>query len=305
MTDGLLLIDKEPRITSHDAVDIVRRATRIRKIGHTGTLDPLATGLLVLCIGRATRLQAYLMKMEKTYEGTIQFGWATDTYDAEGPRPAGALEASVEGFDFESVLPRFRGAIEQMPPAYSAKKIQGVRSYELARKGETAVLEAKQVQIHEFDILRVDGSRAGFRVRSSAGTYVRSLANDLGAAIGIPAHLGSLRRTAIGRFEVSRAIESSRVRTSSRDDVFAAPHFTPMHEIDLSLESVLVDRMQEAKLLQGQSIILRVDIAGLKQRDLVSISSVANEMIAIAEVTEVLREGGGPVVLQPKVVLKV
>jgi tRNA pseudouridine55 synthase len=305
MNDGLLLVDKEPKITSHDAVDIVRRATKIRKIGHTGTLDPLATGLLVLCVGRATRLQSFLMKIEKTYEGTIQFGWATNTYDSEGSPLGEAVERSVEGIDFEAVLPQFRGEIEQVPPAFSAKKVQGVRSYELARKGEATALEPKRVRIDEFTLLSVEGSRVGFRVRCSAGTYIRSLARDLGEAVGVPAHLGSLRRTAIGRFEVGRAISTGRIREISAAEVLAPPHFAPMNEVDLSLESVLVDRSQEAKLLQGQSVVLRAEGAVLRERDLVSVTSVTGELIAISEVAEVLREGGGPVVLQPKVVLKV
>src|SRR5437773_3309261 len=178
--DGLLLVDKKAGITSHDAVETFRRRARIKKVGHTGTLDPLATGLLVLCVGKATRLQAYLMGMEKTYEGVIQFGWATDSYDAAG-EPAGPTnEVNVENIDFAPLIAPFLGAIEQMPPQFSAKKVNGVRAYELARKGETAVLTPKRVTVHEFEILRVTGSVAHSRVRSSAGTYVRSLAPELG-----------------------------------------------------------------------------------------------------------------------------
>src|SRR5881396_2865736 len=123
--DGVLLVDKKSGITSHDVVEVFRRRARIKKVGHTGTLDPLATGLLVLCVGKATRLQAYLMGMEKTYEGTIQFGWATDSYDAEGTPLGESTEVNVEGIDFAPLLEKFRGAIEQMPPAFSAKKIDG------------------------------------------------------------------------------------------------------------------------------------------------------------------------------------
>jgi tRNA pseudouridine55 synthase len=302
--DGLLLVDKESGITSHDAVELVRRATRIKKIGHTGTLDPMATGLLILCVGKATRLQAYLMKQEKTYEGTIQFGWTTDTLDAEGKPASEPVEQSVEEVDFESVLPRFRGEIEQMPPAYSAKKVQGVRSYELARKGEATPLEPKKVHIHQFEVFNVQGSRADFRVRCTAGTYVRSLASDLGNAIGIPAHLAALRRTAIGSFEVSRAMATRAIREAAVDSILAAPHFAPMGEVDLALESVLVDRSQEAKLIRGNSIVVKPPTDTFRQRDLVSLTNPDHELIAIAEVVEVLREGGGPVVLQPKVVLK-
>src|SRR5512140_246592 len=141
--DGLLLVDKAAGPTSHDVVERFRRRAHVKKAGHTGTLDPLATGLLVLCVGKATRLQAYLMGMEKVYEGTIQFGWSTDSYDAAGEVQGEAIERSVEGVDFEPHLARFRGEIEQMPPQFSAKKIQGVRAYEMARKGQTAPLTAK------------------------------------------------------------------------------------------------------------------------------------------------------------------
>src|SRR5436309_12542422 len=209
--DGVLLVDKKAGITSHDVVERFRRHTKVKKAGHTGTLDPLATGLLVLCVGKATRLQAYLMGMEKTYEGTIQFGWATDSYDAAGTPAGEPVEQNIEHVDLEPLVARFRGALEQMPPQFSAKKVQGVRAYELARRGETAALTPKKVTVYEFDILGVEGSTARFRVRSSAGTYVRSLAHELGAAAGVPAHLKELRRTAIGNFRIEKAIPFDRM----------------------------------------------------------------------------------------------
>ncbi|MGZ8853100.1 MAG: tRNA pseudouridine(55) synthase TruB, partial [Thermoanaerobaculia bacterium] len=142
--DGVLLVDKKPGITSHDVVETVRRRTNVKKAGHTGTLDPLATGLLVLCVGKATRLQAYLMGMEKTYEGTIQFGWATDSYDSAGQVVGEAKEVDVSHLGLAAEAKKFVGAIEQMPPQFSAKKIAGVRAYEMARKGETAPLTPKK-----------------------------------------------------------------------------------------------------------------------------------------------------------------
>src|SRR4051812_21951334 len=161
--DGVLLVDKTTGPTSHDVVEKFRRRSRVKKVGHTGTLDPLATGLLVLCVGKATRLQAYLMGMEKTYEGTMQFGWATDSCDSTGNRAGAPNEVIVEHVQFEPHLAKFRGEIEQMPPAFSAKKIQGVRAYELARKGETPALTPKRVTVYEFDISSVTGSTAQFR----------------------------------------------------------------------------------------------------------------------------------------------
>src|SRR5688572_18545883 len=139
-SDGVVLVDKKAGFTSHDVVERFRRRAKIKKVGHTGTLDPLATGLLVLCVGKATRLQAYLMGMEKTYEGTIQFGWATDSYDALGTPLGDPVERTVTEADLAPHLAQFTGEIDQMPPAFSAKKIDGVRAYELARKGEEVKL---------------------------------------------------------------------------------------------------------------------------------------------------------------------
>src|SRR5437660_3440858 len=229
--DGLLLVDKKAGITSHDAVEKFRRRAKIKKVGHTGTLDPLATGLLVLCVGKATRLQAYLMGMEKTYEGIIQFGWATDSYDADGTPAGETIERSVEGMDFAPHLARFRGDIEQMPPQFSAKKVQGVRAYQLARKGEIAALTPKRVTVYEFQILGVNGSTVRFRVRSSAGTYVRSLAHELGAAAGVPAHLKELRRTEIGKFRIDDSLPFDRIDNDHQ--TIKHPHLQPLSGVVL------------------------------------------------------------------------
>src|SRR5436189_5791581 len=243
--DGVVLVDKISGITSHDVVERFRRRAKIKKVGHTGTLDPLATGLLVLCAGKATRLQAYLMGMEKTYEGTIQFGWATDSYDAAGVPAGEAAERSIEDVDLAPHVAKFRGEIEQMPPAFSAKKIDGVRAYELARKGETAALTPKRVTVYEFQILGVEGSRVRFRVRSSAGTYVRSLAHELGIAAGVPAHLKELRRTAIGRFNVADALPFGAIDSA---ELLASPHYQSLSDIDLPLEKLRIDWTQQGKM---------------------------------------------------------
>jgi tRNA pseudouridine55 synthase len=298
---GVLLVDKKAGITSHDVVDRFRRRAKVKKAGHTGTLDPLATGLLVLCVGKATRLQAYLMGMEKTYEGTIQFGWATDSYDATGEPAGEAVEANVESVDFAPHVATFTGEIEQMPPAFSAKKIDGVRAYALARKGEEVKLQPKRVTVHEFTILAVEGSRVRFRVRSSAGTYMRSLAHDLGQAVGIPAHLKELRRTAIGRFDVKDSIDFDRMAESGPEVILASPHFQTLEQIDLPLETLRIDWPQQAKLMQGQPIIM-VPRIPLEPGALVALGNPHDQLVAIAEVINVLREGG-PVEVRPKVVV--
>lgn len=300
MRDGLLLVDKAPGLTSHDVVDLVRRRGKVKKAGHTGTLDPLATGLLVLCIGKATRLQSYLMNLPKSYQGDIQFGWATDTYDAAGERSGEPCQVSLDRL--EEILPRFRGEVDQMPPPYSAKKIQGVRAYELARKGEPTPLQPKRVQIYELEILEKKGSVVSFRVRCSAGTYVRSIAHDLGQSLGCGGHLKSLRRTSIGEFNVEKATPSGDLK--SPEQIFARPHYLPLNEVSLPIAAVVIDPMQERKLLQGQTVIVKPQTSDIRLNDLVSVSNLSDELVAIAQAVDVLREGGGPVALQPKVVLK-
>jgi tRNA pseudouridine55 synthase len=303
--DGALLVDKAPGLTSHDVVDLFRRRTRSRKVGHTGTLDPFATGLLILCVDRATRLQSFLMGLEKTYEGWIQFGWATDTYDSAGKAVGEALSRGLTGIDLESAKERFVGELEQTPPAYSAKKIGGVRAYELARRGETPVIEPKRVHVFEFSILAVEGSRAAFRIRCSAGTYVRSIAHELGAAVGIPAHLDALRRTAIGSFPVADAIASQRIPEASLEELLAAPHFHPLDRLPLPFSDVRLDPTQEKRFLSGQSVVaVPAGAGGVRLDDLLSVINLRDELLAIGVVTDVVREGGGPVTVQPKIVLR-
>ena len=299
--DGVLLVDKTSGPTSHDVVETFRRRSRVKKVGHTGTLDPLATGLLVLCVGRATRLQSYLMGMEKVYEGTIQFGWATDSYDSSGEPAGEAKEVNVEHIDFAPHVAKFRGEIEQMPPQFSAKKVQGVRAYELARKGETAQLTPKRVTIYDFELTEVKGSTAKFRVRSSAGTYMRSLAHDLGISIGVPAHLKELRRTAIGKFRVEDAVPFDRIEKAPTDQIVVKPHFQSLSDIDLPIEKMRIDWGQQGKMMQGQGVIMTPPVI-VRKGDLLALGNPHDQLIAIGEVVNVLREGG-PVEVKPKVVL--
>ncbi len=259
--DGVVLVDKISGITSHDVVEKFRRRSHVKKVGHIGTLDPLATGLLVLCVGKATRLQAYLMGMEKVYEGAIQFGWATDSYDAAGTPAGERTEVNVEHIDFTPLIKPFLGQIDQMPPQFSAKKVQGVRAYELARRGESAALTPKRVTVHEFEIVRVTGSVAQFRVRSSAGTYVRSLAHELGAAAGVPAHLKELRRTSIGKFRIEESLHFDRIENATVDELLKPPHFQQLYEVDLPLEKLRIDWTQQGKMMRGQGVIMTPAVA--------------------------------------------
>jgi tRNA pseudouridine55 synthase len=202
---GLLNIHKPKGPTSHDMVARVRRGTKIKKIGHAGTLDPMATGVLVLCIGPATRLSEYVMESTKTYLARLHFGVETDTYDAEGAVIA-ENPAPVSREVIEAALDAFRGDILQVPPMYSAIQKDGRRLYDLARAGIEVEREARPVTIHALDLITWEPPYADLRVQCSPGTYIRSLAYDLGRAVGVGAHLAALERSASGLFTVENAV---------------------------------------------------------------------------------------------------
>lgn len=202
---GVLLIDKEPGWTSHDVVARSRRLTGQRRIGHTGALDPMATGLLVLCLGRATRLVEYMMASEKAYQGEIALGQETDTDDAEG-KPTANGEVPEGDLDLRAIAGRFTGEIMQTPPAYSAVKVEGRRAYALAREGETPELRPRPVRVTSLSLERTAPDRLRVDVHCGPGMYVRSLARDIGRAIGCGAHLASLRRIGSGPFAVRDAV---------------------------------------------------------------------------------------------------
>ncbi len=203
--NGVLIIDKPAGLTSHDVVNRVRRILGERSVGHLGTLDPMATGILPLVVGSFTRLAQFYMASEKTYEGTIRFGFATDTYDAEGEPTSAPQNVTLRMEEVEALAGRFRGVIEQLPPPFSAKKIKGVPAYKLARKHKEVVLAPVQVEIKEFELLAVESDRVRFRARVASGTYMRSVAHDMGQALGCGAHLESLRRTAVAEFTLEDA----------------------------------------------------------------------------------------------------
>jgi tRNA pseudouridine55 synthase len=205
VAEGLVLIDKPAGWTSHDVVARVRRIAGTRRVGHAGTLDPMATGLLVVGLGRATRLLGYLSKTDKEYTGTIRLGIATATDDAEGEVIATADQPGWTLPDAQAAIRALTGELEQVPPAYSAISVDGRRSYARARAGEDVVLAPRRVQVTEFEVLAVRGDDLDVRVVCTSGTYIRSLARDLGAALGVGGHLAALRRTRIGPFRISAA----------------------------------------------------------------------------------------------------
>lgn len=229
---GILLVDKPQGITSHDVVSRARRALATRKIGHAGTLDPMATGLLVLGVGSATRLLTYLVGLDKTYEATIRLGESTDSDDADGVRTAVADPAAIAAVTDAAVqagIARLTGEIDQVPSTVSAIKVAGRRAYDLARAGEEVVLASRRVTISRFEVIALRRTEGVIDldvvVDCSSGTYIRALARDLGAALAVGGHLTALRRTRIGSFDVAHAASADDIapaRLVSAADVAAA-----------------------------------------------------------------------------------
>ncbi len=204
--EGLLLIDKPGGMTSHDVVDRVRRALGTRKVGHAGTLDPMATGLLVVGVGRATRLLRFLSGLDKEYEGTGRLGEETDTLDAEGRVTRRVPVEGISRAGVAAAMAGLTGDLEQRPPAYSAVKVGGVTLHRAARRGQEVEAPPRSVRVDRFDLVSFDGRDFGFRVRCSSGTYVRVLVADVGSALGCGAHLVALRRTRVGPFGLDEAV---------------------------------------------------------------------------------------------------
>lgn len=211
--NGLLILDKPAGMTSHDVVARVRRVTGEQSVGHLGTLDPMATGVLPLLLGRFTRLAQFFNSSEKAYTGAIRFGFATDTYDADGRSVGEPRSVALTLEQIRTTAARFQGDIEQMPPAYSAKKIEGKPAYKLARDGKIPELKPVRIRVDAFTIDRVEGELADFSMRISAGGYVRSIAHSMGEALGCGAHLASLRRTGAGPFALEQAIPLSEIES--------------------------------------------------------------------------------------------
>jgi tRNA pseudouridine55 synthase len=211
---GVLVIDKPIGMTSHDVVQVVRRGTGIRRAGHTGTLDPRASGVLVVLIGPAVRLSEYVSASDKRYQATVRLGSSTDTFDAEGKYTSPEVSVTITEEQFEEALQKFIGEIEQTPPPFSAVKVEGRKAYEMARQGEEVNLSPRKINVYNLELLEWTPPEAVIDVFCSSGTYVRSLANDLGVELGCGAHLVGLRRTRSGRFTLRDAVPLRRLQES-------------------------------------------------------------------------------------------
>jgi len=273
--DGILIIDKPAGITSHDVVARVRRILKTKKVGHTGTLDPFATGVMVVVVGKATRLAQFLDKDEKEYDALVRFGFETDTGDRTGQMQNAECRMQnqevpelIVNTDWETVFGPFRGEIEQVPPMYSAKKIDGKKLYEHARKGETVERKAIQINISKLELvgepdLRTPQSTLRISVACSAGTYIRTLAEDIGRAVGTGAHLEELRRTRAGRFEIGQSVTLDVLAESDDPAARLLPlEMAVEHLMSISLNEDraaktrggLSTRIQDAEFTDGQRL---------------------------------------------------
>jgi len=294
--DGVLLIDKPSGPTSHDVVARMRQVLRVRAVGHTGTLDPLASGLLPLVIGRATRLASLLSGADKTYQATVRLGFATETDDAEG-EPVGEVASSLPSDEaIETVLNTFRGTFEQTPPSHSAKRVGGTRAYELARRRSATDLAPVSVTVSDLQCLARHRDTLVIRVRASSGFYVRALARDLGAKLGCGAHIAALRRTASGTFQVDEALplaEAERLGPAVTPRVIglsaALPHLSAVRVTALGLRRALHGNALAPVHLDGAQLQIGAGSGPVK------ILSANGDLIALAQV----RAG----VLHPTVVL--
>jgi len=298
--NGILIIDKPSGITSHDVVYKVRRILKTKRVGHTGTLDPFATGVMVVLVGQATRLAQFLDKDEKEYKATVRFGFETDTGDLTGSpttQVSGHTRISID--DVAATLDSFRGRIEQVPPMYSAKKVDGKKLYELARKGETIERQPVSVNISKLEIgekptqndLEPGTWELGLTVACSAGTYIRTLAEGIGRKIGVGAHLTELRRTAAGKFSITEAVTLEHL--AAKDDPVQT--LIPMETAVLHLPKIVLNEERAAKTRNGLST--RVFETGFTDGEPIRMLDEGEKLIAIGYFNAAEN------VVQPKVVL--
>ena len=276
--NGLLIIDKPSGMTSHDVVAALRRATGEKSIGHLGTLDPMATGVLPLLLGKYTRLAQFYGSHDKTYTGTIRFGFSTDTYDAEGEATSDPVKPSFKLEELRAAVAKFSGGIDQLPPPISAKKIGGKPAYKIARGGETPQLKAARIHVAEFAIESFDGELAAFRMRISSGGYVRSVAHELGQVFGCGAHLATLRRTSSGPFSIEQAISLAEAESLAHENRLEErmPH---PRTILPEMPSVTADNQTLGRLRNG----MQVNLPEFTSAPLVKIFEGQRELVAIGK----------------------
>lgn len=280
--DGLLLLDKPSGMTSNRALQTVRRLLNARKAGHTGSLDPAATGMLPLCFGEATKVCAYLLNADKSYRVTAKLGIATNTGDADGKETSTAAVPDLSADDWDAILQGFSGESTQIPPMFSALKKNGKRLYELARKGETVERDPRPVRINEIRLLEVAGSRLVFRVSCSKGTYIRVLVEDIARVAGTVAHTARLHRESVGDFAAVDMLDMATVEGLAAQDIEALrAKLLPPDVALASMQMVSISAAEAANFSAGQS----VEIAAAQTSGLTRVYGAGRKFIGVGEVT--------------------
>ena len=284
---GILIIDKPAGMTSHDVVAAARRMLGMRQVGHFGTLDPFATGVLPLSLGKATRFAQFYLKSRKAYEGVIRFGFATDTYDATGTPLSEPVLVNIDRVVLQRLFHDFTGRIQQTPPPFSAKHVGGVRAYKLARAHQVVEIAPVSVEIYALEILEIHAETARFAVECSGGTYVRSLAHDMGSRLGIPAHLAGLRRTAVAEFGSRQAVTLDRLQAAAKagrlDDVLV-----PLEALLPDCPALVVRGRDEQGVRHGRQFELALGLGGDRGREhsppitLLKVMNSDRRLIAVA-----------------------
>jgi tRNA pseudouridine55 synthase len=252
---GVFIIDKPAGLTSHDVVARLRRILGFRQVGHFGTLDPFATGVLPVSVGKGTRFAQFYLKSRKAYEGVIRFGFSTDTYDGTGRSTSESVPVSLPKEILEKSFREFTGRLKQTPPPFSAKHVAGVRAYELARQNKPVSLEPVEVEIYALELLGIEGQDVRFAVECSGGTYVRSLAHDLGQKLGCGAYLAGLRRTGVAEFRESQAVSLERLAEAASEKKVES-HLVPLEALLPEFPELLVRGRQEVGVRHGHAFEL-------------------------------------------------
>jgi len=279
--NGWIVLDKQPNITSTQAVAAVRRIFKAKKAGHAGTLDPLASGILPIALGEATKTVPYVQDGRKVYRFTVRFGIETDTDDAEGKATARSEERPARDAIL-ALLPAFTGTIMQTPPQFSALKVDGERAYDLARSGEKVELAAREIEIDRFSLVAMaDTDHAEFEVECSKGTYVRSLARDIGRTLGCLGHVSALRRTVVGDFSEQDTVDLVTLEQAASDPAALQALLKPVAAGLESLPTVNVSEPDAQRLVQGQSVFLRGRDAPIFEGEVAV--SVSGALVALAE----------------------
>ena len=273
--NGLLVLDKPSGMTSHDVVSIVRRATGERSVGHLGTLDPMATGVLPLLLGKYTRLAQFLNAADKQYTGSIRFGWSTDTFDVEG-EPTSTPQLITQTLEeLQQLAQPFHGDIDQVPPVFSAKKINGVPAYKLARAGKDVPVKPARIHIHNFELLTLQDNTTTFSMHVSSGGYVRSVAHELGQLAGCGAHLSSLRRTSAGPFTLEHALTIDTLKSLPPADLEA--RLIHPRRLLPEMPAVTVDETTEGRIRNG----MQVNVPEFSRAPMVKVFTGARDLLAI------------------------